>query len=109
MRESDDDDQLQGGPFPTRYHSHGRALVCGVSLKAASQNKLTNSILRNPVYGGCSKTNDQFVLASLQRTSLPRGRAPIWVFRVSASRTSSPSMPRRLVTSSELPSRSWPG
>src|SRR5262249_37528463 len=33
--------------------------------KAASQNKLTNSILRNPVYGGCSKTNDQFVLASL--------------------------------------------
>src|SRR3954463_5389703 len=32
MREQDDGDQLQGGPFPTRYHSHGRALVCGVSL-----------------------------------------------------------------------------
>ncbi len=26
-RESDDGDQLQGGPFPARYHSHGRALV----------------------------------------------------------------------------------
>src|SRR5215471_1450685 len=35
-RESDDGDQLQGGPFPTRYHSHGRALVCGVSLKLSA-------------------------------------------------------------------------
>src|SRR5712691_10111194 len=32
-KESDDGDQLQGGPFPSRYHSYGRALVCGVSLK----------------------------------------------------------------------------
>src|SRR6266567_8075254 len=36
MRESDDGDQLQGGPFPTRYHSHGRELVCGVSLKLSA-------------------------------------------------------------------------
>src|SRR4029453_6746722 len=36
MREQDDGDQLQGGPFPTRYHSHGRALVCGVSLKLSA-------------------------------------------------------------------------
>src|SRR5436853_5910505 len=35
-KESDDGDQLQGGPFPTRYHSHGRALVCGVSLKLSA-------------------------------------------------------------------------
>src|SRR5438445_4679298 len=32
MREQDDGDQLQGGPFSTRDHSHGCALVCGVSL-----------------------------------------------------------------------------
>src|ERR687887_2327529 len=36
QRESDDGDQLQGGPFSTRYHSHGRALVCGVSLKLSA-------------------------------------------------------------------------
>src|SRR5437660_8617988 len=35
-KESNDGDQLQGGPFPTRYHSHGRALVCGVSLKLST-------------------------------------------------------------------------
>src|SRR5215831_21215274 len=35
-RESGDGDQFQGGPFPTRYHSHGRALVCGVSLKLSA-------------------------------------------------------------------------
>src|SRR5215468_12446525 len=35
-RESNDGDQLQGGPFPTRYHSHGCTLVCGVSLKLSA-------------------------------------------------------------------------
>src|SRR5262245_26098416 len=35
-RESDDGDQLQGGPFPTRCYSHGRALVCGVSLELSA-------------------------------------------------------------------------
>jgi hypothetical protein len=29
-RESDDGDQFQGGPFPPRDHSDGRALVCCV-------------------------------------------------------------------------------
>src|SRR5262245_47061833 len=35
-RESDDGDQLQGGPFPPRCYSHGRALVCGVSLELSA-------------------------------------------------------------------------
>src|SRR6266508_1276889 len=35
-RESDDGDQLQGGPFPTRYHAHGCALVCDVSFKLSA-------------------------------------------------------------------------
>src|SRR5215467_1488724 len=35
-RESNDGDQLQGGSFPTGYHSHGRALVCSVSLKLSA-------------------------------------------------------------------------
>ena len=30
MREQDDGDQFQRGPFPTGYHPDGRALVCGV-------------------------------------------------------------------------------
>src|SRR5712671_6093581 len=39
-RETDDGDQLQGGPFSTRYHSHGRALVCGVSLKLSARRRI---------------------------------------------------------------------
>ena len=35
-RESENDDQLQGRPFSTRYHSHGRALVSGVSLELSA-------------------------------------------------------------------------
>ena len=31
-RESDDGDQLQGRPFPQGHHSHGRAVVRGLSL-----------------------------------------------------------------------------
>src|SRR5262249_9218806 len=40
-RESNDGDQLQGGPFPTRYHSHGCTLVCGVSLKLSACRRTT--------------------------------------------------------------------
>lgn len=36
IRERDDGDQLQGSPFPTGYHPHGRALVCGVALELPS-------------------------------------------------------------------------
>src|SRR5215831_14220992 len=32
-RESDDGGELQGGPFPARDHSHGRAVVRGVSAE----------------------------------------------------------------------------
>src|SRR4029453_18791076 len=35
-KESDDGDQLQGGPFPTRYHSYGRRLVCSIPLKLSA-------------------------------------------------------------------------
>jgi class 3 adenylate cyclase len=34
--ERDNGDQFQRGPFPTGYHPHGRALVCGVSLELPS-------------------------------------------------------------------------
>src|SRR4029450_5667809 len=32
-RESDDGDQLQGSPFPQGHHSHGGAVVRGLSLE----------------------------------------------------------------------------
>src|SRR4030095_13278624 len=35
-KESDDGDQLQGGPFSTRYHSYGCTLVCRLPLKLSA-------------------------------------------------------------------------
>src|SRR5262245_4017298 len=36
MGERNDGDQFQRGPFPTGYHSDGRALVSGVSLELSA-------------------------------------------------------------------------
>src|SRR5262249_3736909 len=35
LRESDDGDRFQRGPFPPRGHPHGGPLVCGVSVEHA--------------------------------------------------------------------------
>jgi hypothetical protein len=44
-RESDDGGQLQGSPFPTGNHSHGRALVCGLPLELSACRRVLSQIL----------------------------------------------------------------
>ena len=44
-RESNDGAMLQGGPFPPGDHSHGRALVCGVSLKLSACRRTPGGVM----------------------------------------------------------------
>ena len=77
MRESDDGDELQGGPFPTRYHSHGRALVCGVSLKLSACRRTAGG-----AWGPDRPRDDQrwvVKYSPLLEAAFHRRKRPVWV------------------------------
>ena len=78
MRERDDGDQFQRGPFPPRDHSDGRALVCGVppELRAMSKNSWRSA--------GCTidhATINRWVIkySPLLEEAFHRRKRPVWV------------------------------
>src|SRR5215216_6745330 len=76
-RESDNGDQLQGGPFPTRYHSHGRALVCGVSLKLSACRRTAGG-----AWGPDRPRDDPALGCQIQSPvgeAFHRRKRPVWV------------------------------